>query len=104
MDNITLSEIPVPTFVPGWTDPNSILIPYCKLGQTDMIVSLFGLGAAHIGQKLDTDDVDSVIYRQKVIETAIQSGINLIDTSPFYGMGKSEMIVGQVCFFIYNLI
>lgn len=98
MDNITLSKISVsvPTFVPGWTDPNSILIPYRKLAATDMIVSLFGLGAAHIGQSLDTGDADSVIQRQQVIENAIQSGINLIDTSPFYGMGKSEMIVGQV--------
>ena len=29
------------------------------------------------------------------METALKSGINYIDTAPFYGEGKSEEVLGQ---------
>jgi aryl-alcohol dehydrogenase-like predicted oxidoreductase len=32
----------------------------------------------------------------EAIREAVKSGINFIDTSPFYGLGVSEFIVGQV--------
>ena len=32
----------------------------------------------------------------EAIETMIERGVNLIDTAPFYGLGESEKIVGEV--------
>ena len=31
-----------------------------------------------------------------VVELAMKSGINLIDTAPWYGHGKAERVLGQV--------
>ena len=30
-----------------------------------------------------------------VVQTALKSGINLIDTAPWYGHGKSETVLGK---------
>lgn len=32
----------------------------------------------------------------EAIHEAVRLGVNLIDTSPFYGQGLSEVVVGQV--------
>jgi len=56
-------------------------------------VSRVGLGTWAIGGWLwgGTDESDSI----KTIHEALDSGINLIDTAPVYGFGKSEEIVGK---------
>lgn len=55
--------------------------------------SRIGLGTWAIGGWMwgGTDEEESV----KTIRTAIDKGINLIDTAPVYGFGKSEEIVGK---------
>jgi len=55
--------------------------------------SRVGLGTWAIGGWLwgGTDEVDSV----RTIRTALELGINLIDTAPVYGFGKSEELVGK---------
>ncbi|KAH7646734.1 hypothetical protein HUG17_2272 [Dermatophagoides farinae] len=83
--NSIISSSPTPsTYVKEWSNLESIKkIQYNRLGHTDMFVSLISFGAAHVGRVIDA------------ICQAIRLGINLVDTSPFYGMGLSEIIVGQ---------
>src|SRR5882672_8173556 len=56
-------------------------------------VSRIGLGTWAIGGWMwgGADDATSIA----TIRTAVESGINLIDTAPVYGFGHSEEIVGK---------
>jgi methylglyoxal reductase len=67
---------------------------YKKLGKTDMLLSVVGLGTWSIGGGPSWGDSD---YNQsvKAIQAAIDKGVNLIDTSPVYGWGHSEKIIGK---------
>lgn len=67
-----------------------------KLGHTDLELTVIGLGTWAIGGPWQfgwgpQDDADSI----RTILTAVDSGINWIDTAPIYGCGHSEYIVGQ---------
>jgi len=66
---------------------------YKQLGNSDLKVSVVGLGTWAIGGDFfgETDDEKSV----KAIQAAIDNGINLIDTAPAYGDGHSEKVVGK---------
>ena len=64
-----------------------------KLGETDLELPVISYGASSLGQE----------FRRVTIEEALQScrvaldlGMNFIDTSPFYGRGMSEVLLGQV--------
>lgn len=65
------------------------------LGDSGIEVSLMGLGTWAAGASVETwghvDDRESVATIQK----ALDSGINLIDTAPIYGLGHSENIVAE---------
>ena len=66
-----------------------------KLGNTDLELTAIGLGTWAIGGPWQfgwgpQDDADSI----RTILTAIDAGINWIDTAPIYGCGHSEYIVG----------
>lgn len=63
-------------------------ITYRRLGTSGLAVSSIGLGANNFGMRLDLDG------SRKVIETALEAGISLIDTSDSYG--ESETILGEV--------
>jgi len=66
---------------------------YMQLGQTDMLVSAVGLGGCVVGGVYpDKGDLEEIF---QCIETGIRSGVNYIDTAPFYGEGKSEEVLGQ---------
>src|SRR5437899_12456202 len=60
---------------------------------TPLTVSRIGLGTWAIGGSMwgGTDDQESV----NTIRAAVERGINLIDTAPAYGFGRSEEIVGR---------
>jgi L-galactose dehydrogenase len=49
-------------------------------------------GSAIGGVFGNTDSEES----ERVVHQALNSGINFIDTAPWYGQGKSEAVLGQV--------
>jgi aryl-alcohol dehydrogenase-like predicted oxidoreductase len=61
------------------------------LGSTGMSVSELALGAMMFGAMGNTDHEDSV----RVIRTALDAGINLVDTADVYSQGESEQIVAK---------
>ncbi|MBX0356731.1 aldo/keto reductase [Halobacillus sp. Nhm2S1] len=64
-----------------------------KISDTSMEASRIGLGTWAIGGWMwgGTDEEQSV----KTIHSALDQGINLIDTAPAYGFGRSEEIIGK---------
>jgi aryl-alcohol dehydrogenase-like predicted oxidoreductase len=71
----------------------NINVELAPIAGTSLAVSRVGLGTWAIGGWMwgGTDEVESV----KTIHTAVERGINLIDTAPAYGFGRSEEIVGR---------
>ncbi len=64
---------------------------YRKLGRTGVEVSSQCLGAMMFGALGNTDHDDCV----RIIDRALESGINFIDTADVYSQGESEQIVGR---------
>jgi len=67
---------------------------YRAINGTNMKVSAIGLGTWAIGGGPwwgITDDAESI----RTIHAAIDAGVNLVDTAPVYGFGKSEEVVGK---------
>ena len=65
---------------------------YRKFGSTGMEVSEIGFGAWAIGGSWgDQKESDSL----EGLETALDNGVNFIDTAAGYGNGKSEKIIGE---------
>src|SRR2546428_2375468 len=66
---------------------------YTKIANTDLKVSRIGLGTWGMGGWMwgGSDEPEAI----RTIHVALESGINLIDTAPVYGFGKSEEIVGK---------
>src|ERR1700688_4711227 len=64
-----------------------------KIPGTDLQFSRIGLGTWAIGGWMwgGTDENESI----RTIHAALDQGINLIDTAPIYGQGRSEEIVGK---------
>ncbi|MBU0571605.1 MAG: aldo/keto reductase [Candidatus Omnitrophica bacterium] len=66
---------------------------YRRLGHTDLEISVVALGTWVFGGDCwgEVDDEISV----SVVHKAIDSGINMIDTAPIYGSGRSESVIGR---------
>ena len=62
-----------------------------NLGRTGVSVSRFCLGAMMFGSWGNPDHDEST----RIIHTALDAGINFIDTADVYGQGESEEIVGK---------
>lgn len=67
---------------------------YKKLGSSDMEASVVAMGAWVTGGGATWDGVDDN-ESQRAIATALDNGVNFIDTAPAYGWGHSEEVVGQ---------
>ena len=63
-------------------------LTYNLLAQTGLSISQAGFGSYRISQQSD--------QHRTALSTALQSGINLIDTSANYGDGSAERLIGQV--------
>jgi len=66
---------------------------YRRLGTTGLQASVVGLGTWAIGGWMwgGTDEAEAI----RAIQAALDAGMNLIDTAPAYGFGRSEEIVGK---------
>lgn len=70
-----------------------------RLGTSDLEITPVGVGTAPIGSRpgewwvnWGTQDEGEAI---RAIHTALDAGVNWIDTAPFYGWGRAEEIVGR---------
>ena len=61
------------------------------LGRTGMQVGRFGLGTMVLGAWGNRDHDECV----RIVNTAIDAGLNLVDTADVYAFGESEEIVGK---------
>src|ERR1700759_1144002 len=59
------------------------------LGDSDLTVSVVGLGCNNFGRRLDADAT------KRVVDAAIDAGITLYDTAELYGDGQSEEDLGR---------
>ncbi|WP_101843691.1 aldo/keto reductase [Halobacillus sp. Marseille-P3879] len=66
---------------------------HLNIRQSDLNASRIGLGTWAIGGWMwgGTDENQSI----KTIHTALDKGINFIDTAPVYGFGQAEEIIGK---------
>jgi D-threo-aldose 1-dehydrogenase len=67
------------------------VMPTRRLGRTDLDVSLLGFGGAPLGDLYARVDEETAIA---TVETAIDAGVTLFDSSPLYGHGLSEHRIG----------
>ncbi len=61
------------------------------LGNTGIQLPVLSFGASSLGAEFRSITLDEAMLSTK---TAIELGINFIDTSPFYGRGMSEILLG----------
>jgi aryl-alcohol dehydrogenase-like predicted oxidoreductase len=61
------------------------------LGKTGLQLPVLGFGASSIGQEFRRVSLDEAL---KSVRVALDCGLNFIDTSPFYGRGMSEVLIG----------
>ena len=62
-----------------------------RLGRTDLHLPILSFGASSLGAEFRSVTLDEVIGSVRV---ALDCGLTLIDTSPFYGRGMSEVLLG----------
>jgi aryl-alcohol dehydrogenase-like predicted oxidoreductase len=62
-----------------------------KLGKTDLELPVLSFGASSLGAEFRSIDVNEAL---KCVPAALDCGMNFIDTSPFYGRGMSEVLLG----------
>lgn len=66
-----------------------------RLGNTDLKINPIGLGAMAIGSQNMYPQVDEQMSRE-VFMTALDNGMNFIDTAFYYGFGRSEELIGDI--------
>lgn len=63
------------------------------LGKTGLDLTKLSFGASSLGAEFRDVDLNETF---RSVHAAIDRGMNFIDTSPFYGRGMSEMLLGRV--------
>jgi L-galactose dehydrogenase len=61
------------------------------LGNTGLRVPILSFGASSLGQEFRRVTLEEAL---RSVRVALDSGLSLIDTSPFYGRGMSEVLLG----------
>ena len=71
--------------------PNFTAMKTRPLGKTGIDLPILSFGASSLGQEFRSVALDDAL---KSVQVALDCGINFIDTSPFYGRGISEVLLG----------
>lgn len=66
-----------------------------RIGKTDLMASPIGLGTNAVGGHNIYPNIDEKVSK-KIVHTAINAGMNFFDTAYFYGLGRSEELIGEV--------
>jgi aryl-alcohol dehydrogenase-like predicted oxidoreductase len=66
-------------------------LPTRPLGRSGLQLPILSFGASSLGQEFRRVTLDEALSS---VRTALDSGLNFIDTSPFYGRGMSEVLLG----------
>lgn len=61
------------------------------LGRTGLDLPVVSFGASSLGQEFRQVDLGEAL---RAVHAALDAGMNFIDTSPFYGRGMSEVLLG----------
>ncbi|MFN9719774.1 MAG: aldo/keto reductase [Planctomycetota bacterium] len=61
------------------------------LGSTGLQLPILSFGASSLGQEFRSVQLDEAL---RSVRVALDCGLNFIDTSPFYGRGMSEVLLG----------
>ncbi|MBI2929380.1 MAG: aldo/keto reductase [Verrucomicrobia bacterium] len=61
------------------------------LGKTGLQLPILSFGASSLGQEFRPVTLDEAL---RSVRVALDCGLNFIDTSPFYGRGMSEVLLG----------
>src|SRR3989442_15693129 len=61
------------------------------LGKTGLQLPILSFGASSLGQEFRPVTLEEAI---RSVRVALDCGLNFIDTSPFYGRGMSEVLLG----------
>lgn len=71
-------------------------LPCRKLGRTGLEVTVLGLGGAFLGAARDRDNppAERAEIARQTVRTAVELGINYVDTSPFYQDEVAERSLG----------
>jgi len=77
----------------------SVVNPACNgqnmetrpLGKTGLKLPVLSFGASSLGQEFRQVDINEAM---RAVHVALDLGMNFIDTSPFYGRGMSEVLLG----------
>jgi len=62
---------------------------YRSLGRSGLKVSAVGLGTNQFGNKVDLETT------QRILDGALELGVNLLDTADVYASGRSEEFIGK---------
>ncbi|DBA86088.1 hypothetical protein WJX77_005843 [Trebouxia sp. C0004] len=70
----------------------TVAIPKRKLGKTGLEVTVLGMGGAPLGGLFQdlTDEQGA-----EAVKEGFKQGINFFDTSPYYGVTRSEIVMGH---------
>ncbi|KAH8265291.1 hypothetical protein KR038_003420 [Drosophila bunnanda] len=80
------------TYVRGFHDETKVRrMEYRKLGKTGLEVSKVSFGGGALCANYGFELEEGI----KTVHEALKSGINYIDTAPWYGQGRSEEVLGQ---------
>src|ERR1700730_7487773 len=61
------------------------------LGQTGLSLPVLSYGASSLGGEFRSIDINDAL---RSVHVALDLGMNFIDTSPYYGRGMSEVLLG----------
>src|ERR1700761_8194398 len=62
-----------------------------KLGRTGLELPALSFGASSLGAEFRDVDINEAL---RAVHVALDLGMNFIDTSPYYGRGMSEVLLG----------